>query len=527
MQRTCRRAFLLMCLFSGCTELNSAPRDAAVSDRSTGPVGSGGADGMTGGHGGSGASPASGGMSASGGHAGIDGSIGGGGGLGTGGAVQAGGGSGGPMAGSGGAPASGGRGGTGGVSASGGATASGTGGTSMVSATGGAGSGGTSPPATGGATGTGGAAPMNALVVSAAGNRTCPTVAGAPITTLAPAVVEGDSTSQGQFCVSLKYPPLSDTVVTLRASAGDAPITVTPTLTFSASSGVAGGYDRPQLATLSAGADDNTENEMGRAIVLSAPEFAPQNLSFNTVDNDKQAILVCSDASNCEGSLVNAINLNEGLQTTLYARLKFAPHVDTSEAVNVISNESGRVSVSNLTLYFNEISGGTNWKTPHHFDVLSTPDPDAASNTVVIRFSTQLTGGTWQASDKEISVMVLDGQTQAILLSGLDAGSPNRKTIDEGNSGAVRLRLLADPIETVTLTCSVASTAGNVSLAASGVSIFTPGAAGNWGTDHEMAINVGQDMNMTNEVVAVNCVTINGMPRVPMASFSVNVTDND
>ena len=214
--------------------------------------------------------------------------------------------------------------------------------------------------------------------------------------------------------------------------------------------------------------------------------------------------VTATDAGNCQG-------------TQTYSNVLFCPVLGTTPAS---SFPDGLFQTA-----YSQALAGTGGTAPYTFAVTS----GSLAPGLTLSSAGALTGTPTNTVASSFTVTVTDVNTQAMQLSGLDGGATGAKTITEGMSGTVGLRLAYDPLTTVTITCAVDSPAGPVSISGTGTYTFTPG-TGNWDNVHNINIAVAEDdMNMTTETPTITCTRVSGgnPASIPMIQFTVNAAEND
>jgi len=180
------------------------------------------------------------------------------------------------------------------------------------------------------------------IIITPMSAGSCPMAAsttddGTSVYSLA-SLAEGSSMSR-DFCVSLQYQPLSNTVVNVAVTPSPLlQVASTTGLSFSTLSGVMGGYDRPQPLSVTVGFDMDAASESGEVNLSSSGFAATRKVTIMITDPD-----VTSQVLNFVGlDVSNAISIAKG--TSSSAVSIWIPH-DPISSVQVLCTASGPVSI--------------------------------------------------------------------------------------------------------------------------------------------------------------------------------------
>jgi len=166
---------------------------------------------------------------------------------------------------------------------------------------------------------------------------------------------------QLNICVSLKYQPLSNTVVDVTASA--IPMTemdiLTPLLSHLMFTTL--NYDSPQIISFTTGPDDrDAEDEDGHILLSSSGFAAMRDLTFTIHDGNSQAVVLSGGGITkvvaMDGSVSWAITVTHGMSATFQMHLKFQPVGATM--VNCTKGMSDPIMISPSSLTFTAGNGG-------------------------------------------------------------------------------------------------------------------------------------------------------------------------
>ena len=225
----------------------------------------------------------------------------------------------------------------------------------------------------------------------------------------------------GKVYVSLSKQPSQSVTVTVNIPAGLAgAFSASPTsLNFNTAN-----YNTPQLVTISAVTDRNTDSESGAIAVTLAGQDS-RDVSVVAGDSDKQTILVtatgCPDSDKITCNPVVSQSLTENRQrisvpsrtqsTTLNISLAFPPHGSPAEGetITLTSSASTKVTVSPSHLTFSSVTNAVGgWNIPQAITITSVADTDIDDESETITLSTSVTGGAWSATSGEVAVSVAD-----------------------------------------------------------------------------------------------------------------------
>lgn len=293
------------------------------------------------------------------------------------------------------------------------------------------------------------------------------------------AVTEGATTT---FQVRLTAQPAATTTVSLVSS--DPSVTTAPTsLSFTTAS-----WNVFQAVTVTGAQDANLVSE---AATITASSTAVSDVVVNiaVTDNDTQAVVASP-----------MVTVTEGASTSVGVTLAFVPA--TSVTVTVASANGAVATVTPTTLTFTPAS----YNTPQNITIAGTEDADALAGMTIV---TLMASG---ASTAMVMVNVTDNDALNIDVT------PTTLTIGEAGNGALGVRLTAMPAASVTV--SVASSDAGAATVSPATLTFT---TTNYATYQSVTVTGVDDADAGNETVTVT-LTATG---VPMASATVNVTDND
>lgn len=249
----------------------------------------------------------------------------------------------------------------------------------------------------------------------------------------------------GTFTVKLALQPVTTTTVTVTVqpdmtssfgvSTGGGPPSGSLNLMFTVSSGAPGGYDQEQTVTVTALADQNTNNESAK-ISVSLPAFAEtRDINVSSVDSNIQAIVVTPDADGrCTPGGVAAAPatppaytciLDEpvALGTTVFAqplvRLAFPPNgnpaSNPTESVTVASARMAKVMADPGLLSFTSIPGQVVGGWDYRLTGITlTPQMDEFDDldeNVLVTLSSLSMGDAWDANPVTIRAIVHDKTT--------------------------------------------------------------------------------------------------------------------
>jgi hypothetical protein len=194
------------------------------------------------------------------------------------------------------------------------------------------------------------------IVISSATGTTCPpptagnTITGNDLGT----VNEGGS--KLSFCVSLKYQPLSNTVVDVSATAN--PMTTTTILTGNLSHVTFStlDYNQPQFLSFTTGSDNDSSDEDGHVLLSSSGFAATRDLTFGITDGDKQSIvlsgggIVNTTPSGGNGSTTWTLAVAQSAMVMVQMHLHFQPTSATT--VNCTKVSGNPISVTSMPFVF-------------------------------------------------------------------------------------------------------------------------------------------------------------------------------
>lgn len=292
-------------------------------------------------------------------------------------------------------------------------------------------------------------------------------------------------TTTATFQVRLTAAPVSTLAVTPLSSDVTA-VTVSPaTLSFTASN-----WNAYQTVTVT-GVDD--VDAAADTVILSLTSAATPavTVTATVTDVDQQAIVA---------SPATSVSVDEGATATIGVRLQHQPSSNVIVAVS--SSATAAATVAPATLTFSP----TNYATNQTVTVTGVDDVDTASATAVVTLASA------GLASVPIEVAVTDNDVLAI---DLDVAS---LSISEGASGAIRVRLSAQPPGTVTVSASSSDTGAATVMPAS-----LSFSAATWNTPQTLTVTGVDDADVAGESVTITLTS----PGIPPRTAEVAVTDDD
>ncbi|MEE2902721.1 MAG: hypothetical protein VYC39_10335 [Myxococcota bacterium] len=275
-------------------------------------------------------------------------------------------------------------------------------------------------------------------------------------------ITEGGSST---IEVSLAYQPRTPVTVAISNTNNQAVSVSSSSLNFTPSD-----YSTPQLITVTALEDANTDTEAG-TITLSSASAPDVPVSFTTNDNDQQTIIVDS----------TALFIDEEQSAQLGVRLAFAPAADVTVVASV--SNSNVVSLSPSTLTFT--SG--NFASSQFITIDAASDNDILDESVILSLLSP------NLPDVNVSIEVIDDDIQSVLIQ------PETLSINEGQQTAIGVTLQYEPSSPVTVNVTNSDPLA-VSLS-SNLLTFTPQ---NYATPQPLNVEALNDSNNIDEQVFVN-----------------------
>ncbi len=290
--------------------------------------------------------------------------------------------------------------------------------------------------------------------------------------------------SSATFGVRLTAQPTGNTTVTMSSSDAGA-ATVTASLVFTTAN-----WNTYQTATVTGVADADADAE-NVTVTVASTGLASRFVTATITDDEVQSIVLTT----------TTVALGESGATTFGVRLNAEPQANV--VVTVVSSDTGAATATPASLTFT--SG--NYATSQLVTVTGVADLDLVNETVIVTIASP------GLPSRTVTATVMDDDTQSIV------SSHTTRTVNEGSSATVTVRLAYQPAGNVTVSVS---TTNSTYAGVSPTSLtFT---SANYATTQSITISSASDD--TNYVHNTATVTLSsaGLSSVPIA---VTQQDND
>ncbi|MBI4581054.1 MAG: M6 family metalloprotease domain-containing protein, partial [Planctomycetes bacterium] len=300
-------------------------------------------------------------------------------------------------------------------------------------------------------------------------------------------VPEGGTAS---FGLRLAARPLADVAVTVGRIWGDADLTVQSgsSLTFTTAN-----WDQDQTVVVAAAQDPDASNGQA-AIRCAAPGVPPKDVLVTEMDDEIVAIVTSADS----------LRIDEGTTVSLNVKLAKSPVSPLTVTVNRIAGDESVKVVTGSNLRFTT----ANWDTWQLVLLRAEHDADFLDGQATLRLS----GSGVLTTD--LPVTTVDKDTLALVLS------TTALVVPEGQTAAFSVRLGAQPLSNVTVTCA-ASGDPDISVAFGGTLVFTPA---NWSQFQPVTLFAAED---NHDVLAGQATIECSAAGLPSVFVRVTEADND
>ena len=196
---------------------------------------------------------------------------------------------------------------------------------------------------------------------------------------------------------------------------------------------------------------------------------------YNSVTKD---LLVKVTDNDTPGLVLSKMSMSvaEGSSDTYTVRLATQPTGQVTVTVGGIAGTD--LSVTENTLTFST----TNWNTAQPVEVTAGQDDDAVQDTATLTHGA--TGGDYGTVTKDLAVTVTDNDKPGLVLS------KSELAVTEGASASYTVKLATQPTAEVTVTVTVAGTAGTDLSVAENTLTFS---ATNWSSEQTVTVSAGED----------------------------------
>jgi cellulose 1,4-beta-cellobiosidase len=309
-----------------------------------------------------------------------------------------------------------------------------------------------------------------------------------------PVAVNVPEAGNATFAVRLQTQPSANVTVTSTAGSGDTNITVSAggTLTFTPAN-----WQTTQNVTLSASEDADTANGQ-RTITVASSGLPSVTVTATEADNDGAQALVVTPT---------AVSVPEGGTGSYTVRLQAQPSANVSVTSTAGSGDTNITVSAGGTLTFTS----ANWQTPQTVTLAAAQDADTTngSRTITVASSglPSVTVTATEADDDPV-------QQQAVILSATTLNVP------EGGCATVTVRLSIQPSGNVTVSASLGSGDGDITIQSGGTLTFT---TANWSTPQNVSICAAEDADTTNGSRTISFAA----PGATGATLTATEVDND
>ncbi|MEE2903460.1 MAG: myxococcus cysteine-rich repeat containing protein [Myxococcota bacterium] len=296
-----------------------------------------------------------------------------------------------------------------------------------------------------------------------------------------PSANEGGNTT---LSVTLAYPPVNNTTVTIATDSADLITLSTTELVFTPQN-----YNQAQTITVTASEDNDLANEQAE-IRLTLDTQTQETVSIQITDNDSQSIITSSTTP----------FVGEGGASSITIALAYVP--SSTVTIVLASSDSSIVSVSPTTLTFAPQQGGS----PQSVSLTAASDANTVSETVTLSVTTT------HAPDLSLVVTTVDDDELSIQTS------VEQIALGEGTQSSFNVTLSHVPPGNTTL--AIATSNSDVVTISPSTLIFS---ASNFSVPQTVTIEAPADLDLINQTAQLSFSSAGLTTKSVLAS----VTDDD